>query len=256
MKSRLWHPRERGFALALMFPLLGALLLCLFFFFRQAHMIVTDKESRGACRVELLKAQTQVGISLEKLLRLNGEIRAAKHARTLALAAMAAAVAAENPVAFTIAQKALHVADHTLKVLKTAQFALLAKAQFEMNSGVVNARKALQAVWFIRNRSRSTLAGAQGVVLPGSPAHLAVRVRDPEDPNPEYVPESDFSQRQALQVSWRVHLNRSEEKTPWIKQDWRLERACGATLVEEPVENSFKAKLIEAKSSSKSSFFF
>jgi len=223
---------------------------------RQTHFLLTDRESRGACRDELLKAQSRAGSSITQLLRLNIQVRLQKNLRRLAKAEEVAALAHLNVPLATSAQAQWQAADAALTTLRIEQEFLILQARQELQRGLWMVQERLHQVWRKRDRARDHLQSVEGRITQISTVHLAVRQVDDQDPNPEYELEEYFSDKQSLQASWRVTFVKSQEIQKWTPPNWNLERSCAATLVPKNSGDQFQARLVEGRSSLKSLFYF
>ena len=247
-------PSESGFATLFLLASLPLVLIFLGLSFRQFQIILVERKTRALCRLELLHTQKIVGQSIQELFELNRAVIAAKALKQAALIAMAAAAASENAPAFTLAEQQYEVAIHTLNTLRLTQKSLILKATFELNQGPLNAQRAIRKTWNLQPNGPLAIQKLQGTFFPQLPSKLSVRPLDESDPYPEYELEDDFSNNQAVQVSWKTSWQHQGEKR-WSNQDWIFNGGCGATLLAE-ANGTFEPRLSKDKFSSKSFLFW
>ena len=248
------NPSEQGFAAIFFIAALPVLIILLALSFRQFQIILVERKTRALCRIELLHAQTLAAESIRHLLEMNKAVVAAKTLREWAILAMIAAAASENAPAFVLAEQQYTAANETLEGLAVAQKALILKADFDMNSGLYQAQQAVRKVWLRQPRGPLALQSPKGTIWPFLPVKVAVRAVDDSDETPEYELEESFSDKQALQVSWKTEW-KHQEKQEWTKQNWSFQSGCAATLVPES-GNHFRPRLSGDKFSSKSFLFW
>lgn len=237
--------RQDGFAATVFLTILPVILAGLFFLLFSQYFKKNWMQSLYICRSELLQTQTATGQHLKKLMALNAQARFLRVALNFAYAELAAGYATENPILIARAQQEIQRIKAQQKRLDVQQKTIIFAANTTMMSGVQKVASLLhrQNQW---NQARmpDTFSYQIRSISP-APKLLAVKPDRPEIA-PVYELKNDFTQEQALRVSWTsAFQTRSKETFRWLSNRHQIKQSCSASLKESG--SSYPSTLIEDK---------
>lgn len=237
--------QENGFAAVVFLTILPVLLAGLFFLLFSQYYLKNWMQSLHICRTELLETQASVGKDLDRLMKLNPQVKALRIALNIAYIQLAAAIAAQNPAAAAAAQARIMQIKQQQRLLAGVQKALIFSANSKMLSGPLKVSRRLreQDQW---NQARMpALFSFRTHQIRTFPNTLAVKPDSPDAP-PVYELQKDFTQAQALNVSWTSEFQtNTKERFGWIQNHHKLKQNCSASLKDD--KGSFPATLNEGK---------
>lgn len=227
---------QRGFALTALLILMPALLAVLAVISAAYLALADDAKTRHECRVELLRAQTQIAEDLRDLMALNPEASAL---RSELQAALAGGPEMAPEVATLEAQQML---------LAARQEALIARATAHAAGSPELALARVSAA----HTGQSARLRRSDPSFHGStrPATFDVIATPPGSLTPNYEPSPMFSQRLEMKVSWGYQL--ASFLPRWLIRllgEPRLETNAECTATLEKEGTRWQAKLKRAKPS-------
>ena len=226
-----WKKRrsEQGFiTLATIFGLPIILVLAIVFYF-QSSILQVNENLRNRCRVELLHLQDDLAHNARDIFALNAKVRLLKVQRAAAESALSIASASGNPAAIATALHALHAVKSSQKALCAQQASMIQNAQRKMQlapssvlkkiqSDSEKSKRKLQAWLKLDWRERSPKNG-----------RFAIRKISPDEEYPEYEPQDNPEEKQAVHVSWMSTWTSDFKSRFFKKISLRREEECGAT---------------------------
>ena len=206
-------------------------------------------QSLHICRTELLETQEKAGKTLKQLMDLNNTARSLRIALKIAEAALIAAYATENPAIIAEAQVQVDQIKLQQKALDALQKSLILRANTQLFTGVQKAARLLREQDQWNQAHMSDILSFKIRHILAKPTTLAVKPDQP-DVAPVYELKNDFTEAQALHVSWTSEFQtRWKENLQWLSNHHNLKQACSASLKSEG--RNFPEVLHEAKPWSK-----
>lgn len=219
---------RRGFALAMILGLLPILFGGFFTTSLAIGVIQSDLKLKFLCRSEGLRAQEKVGHHLQKLMSLNPRAAQLRLQIQSARIALAAAIAAQNPVAVTkLSQRIAHLTK-LQSSLDIRQKQLINESNRELST------RYHRTQGLLRTNGAQALNSFPGLLFKfenrsGKLPRLAV---EPDNPGlaPLYRLQTGFEQKQTLAHRWQFQLVIRPPISRYIGTNFSFEKSCLTTL--------------------------
>jgi hypothetical protein len=224
---------QTGFASIAFLAVLPALLAGLLFFLYSQYFLKNWMQSLYTCRTELLETQSRASRELQSLMALNPEAIRLRFELHMAEVELAAAIATENGPAIAAAQAKINRIKQQQVRLDRQQRRIISSAERIMARGLRDVESSLHRQDRWNQQHMPSFFSFKIQSVRSTPKKLAVKPDQP-DTAPVYELEHDFTQAQALNVSWTSEFQtKSRESFQWIKNRHKKKQSCTASLKEE-----------------------
>lgn len=238
---------EKGFAYLLLISLLPVILSAGFFLLFSQFLQKNWMQALHTCRAELLQTQKRTGQHLDHLLKLNWQVKALRASMIKAQAELAyAAITFNGPLAAKATAEIARIR-RLQQGIDKIQKGLILMANFEMSSGSARIMSRLKTQSLELQSRLPEFFSFRIHSIRAAPVKLAVKP-DSSDVAPVYELLPQFSEKQALTISWISEFHSSSTKgSQWLVNQHQKKDSCSATLKEE--KSKFSEILKEDKSS-------
>lgn len=239
---------EKGFSTVLFLSFLPILLTAFLAILFSQYLTKNWMQSMHICRTELLATQTQVSKTLKTLMDLNPQVKLLRAALIQAYVELAAAIASENYAWAARVQKRILDIQRQQRAIAKIQKALLLTANARMAAGPMKVASRILAQDRENQFRMPDFFKFKIRNIQPFPQVLAVQP-DSSDSPPVYELKSNFTDSQALNVSW-ISVFTTNDKGPiqWITNSHSKKDSCGVSLEQkgstfQPVLKGDKAQL-------------
>ncbi|WP_413558682.1 hypothetical protein [Bdellovibrio sp. HCB209] len=231
---------NRGFALAIMIPLLPVLLGMAFAGYGVLSLIQIEQRFLFTCRSDGILGQEKAGKQIDALLKLNAKATQLKIQKT----------AAKLKVLATMGTPANFAAVKRLQSIQSQQQTLDTKQKQIISEG----NRHLQEAQITTSRNIRKMAGdlklynslfkAQYQTQGGATPRLAV-IPDSTDIAPTYRTAPDIEERQSLVQKWQYRLSVQDHLHSFTAGSFKFEKSCSVSVTER--NHSWVPKILRDK---------
>jgi len=190
--------------------------------------LLTQSQSLHQCRQKLIRAQSKIGIQLEKLLKLNLKARRLRQQRKSANSALALAFA-HSPHLVPMARVALQAITIKQAKLRYQQQQIIGKMNSIWAQGAKSLRRLLKSI----GAKNISFNQPQPAVVPVPPTSLS----------PSYHPLPGLTDLQKQKASWEI--SPPFQKSLFLSKGFKWPSSCAASIYRE--KKKWHSRLVVAR---------